>query len=118
MNTALRLLVDVGVGKAVERFLQDAGHDVKAVRDVDPRMEDDDILSWAVNEHRLVLTMDKDFGELVYRSRQAHAGVLLLRLEDARSDEKVDVVRTIFARYADRLINHFSVYQDGRLRIR
>src|ERR1700687_1117117 len=58
-------------------------HERTAGRDVDPRMSDKDILDWAVREQRLVLTQDKDFGELVYLSGQAHAGVLLLRLEDA-----------------------------------
>jgi predicted nuclease of predicted toxin-antitoxin system len=58
---------------------------VETVRDRDARMVDSAILAWAVNEQRLVITMDKDFGELVFRSGQAHDGVLLLRLEEARS---------------------------------
>ena len=56
-------------------------------------MSEDDILAWAVREQRLVVTMDKDFGEMVYRSGRAHAGVLLLRLDDATGDEKVRVLR-------------------------
>jgi predicted nuclease of predicted toxin-antitoxin system len=71
VSLGLRLLVDVGVGKAVEEWLRTAGYDVKAVRDVDPRMDDDAILAWAATEHRLVLTMDKDFGELVLQRRDA-----------------------------------------------
>jgi len=51
-------------------------------------MADLNILALAVREKRMVVTMDKDFGELVYRSREPHAGVLLLRLEEARSAEK------------------------------
>lgn len=114
----MKILTDVGVGKAVENYLQQEGHDVLAVRDIDPDMPDDDILALAVQEQRLVITMDKGFGELVYHSGQPHAGVLLLRLEDARSDEKVGVVKEIFAYHAVNLPKHFSVYQNGRLRIR
>jgi hypothetical protein len=62
--------------------------------------------------------MDKDFGELVYRSGQAHAGVLLLRLEDAGAAVKVTVVAEIFSAHESKLKGRFSVYQDGRLRIR
>lgn len=118
MTAAPAVLVDVGVGQAVTDWLRGAGYDVAAVRDVDPSMADDAILAWAAREQRLVLTMDKDFGELVYLSGILHAGVLLLRLEDERSDEKVRVVREIFTRFAEQLGGHFSVYQNGRLRIR
>lgn len=118
MREALQVLADVGVGRGVEDWLRNAGHDVAAVRDTDPAMGDDEILAWAVREQRLVLTMDKDFGELVYHSGQAHAGVLLLRLEDATVTEKVRVVSEIFTRHAQQLPGRFCVYQNGRLRIR
>jgi predicted nuclease of predicted toxin-antitoxin system len=118
VSVHLKLLVDVGVGKAVENWLKTQGHDVLAVRDLDPRMPDLNILALAVREQRLVVTMDKDFGELVYRSRQPHAGVLLLRLEEARSDEKVAVVNEILRKYEKQVSGNFSVYQGGRLRIR
>jgi len=118
MSPPLQILVDVGVGKAVEDWLRQAGHDVRTVRERDPRMEDTDILAWAFSEQRLLITMDKDFGELVYHSGQPHAGVLLLRMADALSTEKVAAVEFITANYGDQLAGRFSVYQDGRLRIR
>lgn len=114
----MRILIDVGVGKAVEEWLRKQGYDVLAVRDLDPRLPDSVILHRAVIEQRLVITMDKDFGELVYQSGQPHAGVLLLRLEEADSRKKVSIVKKIFTRYAQQLIGSFSVYQRGRLRIR
>lgn len=116
--SALRILVDVGVGKAVEEWFRVNGHDIQAVRDRDPKTDDADILAWAVSEQRIVITMDKDFGELVYHSGQAHSGVLLLRLEDASSEEKVRLVDEIVNTYADQLPDSFAVYQDGRLRVR
>jgi len=118
VSIRLKLLVDVGVGKAVEKWLKTQGHDVLAIRDLNPRMPDLDILALAVREERLVVTMDKDFGELVYRSGQPHAGVLLLRLEEARSDEKVAVVEKVFRKHEKQLFGNFSVYQRGQLRIR
>jgi predicted nuclease of predicted toxin-antitoxin system len=65
----------------------------------------------------MVVTMDKDFGELVYRSGKKHAGVLILRLEDATGDEKVEVVKKILNEHQDKMQNRFCVYQAGRLRI-
>ena len=89
-----------------------------AVRDLNPRMTDATILALAVQEERFLITMDKDFGEMVFRFRQSHAGVLLLRLADAPSDEKVLVVQQIFTSHLDALPGNFCVYQKGRLRIR
>ena len=62
--------------------------------------------------------MDKDFGELVYNSGLPHGGVLLLRLDDATSERKAEIVGKIMERYSSRLMNAFSVFKDGRLRIR
>ena len=116
----LRFLVDVGVGKKVEEWLlrNGYGYDLKAVRDINPKMEDAKILSIAVSENRMVVTMDKDFGELVYNSGLPHSGVLLLRLEGAESNEKVKAIAKILTEYWDRLPNNFCVFQHGRLRIR
>ena len=66
----------------------------------------------------MVITMDKDFGELVFNSGLNHSGVLLLRLEDAKSDEKVNIIQEILLKYEDKLEKNFCVYQHGRLRIR
>ncbi len=114
----MKVIVDVGVGAAAEAVLREIGHDVVAVRDLDPRMDDREIVARAADEGRLVVTMDKDFGELVFREGVQHAGVLLLRLEEATGREKANVIRYIFEDHADLLTEHFSVYQSGRLRVR
>jgi predicted nuclease of predicted toxin-antitoxin system len=113
----LRFMVDVGVGKKVEQWLLDAGYDVASIREIDPRASDSEILKRAFEDFRIVLTMDKDFGELVYRLGNAHAGVLILRLEDSNSDEKVNAVRNIILQRGDKLKGSFCVYQDNTLRI-
>ena len=114
----MKVIVDAGVGTAVESLLEDLGHDVLSVRKLDPAMPDLEILERATAEHRLVITMDKDFGELVYRQSREHAGVLLLRLGSATGDRKARIVREIFEQYGSMLIGGFSVYQDGNLRVR
>lgn len=81
-------------------------------------MLDREILKIADSEKRMVITMDKDFGELVYNSCLLHAGVLLLRLEDAESNEKVKVVEKILEKYSEKLLNKFCVFKDDKLRIR
>lgn len=107
----MKVLVDVSAGRSIADLLRSLGNDTSFVRD-------SDILSWAVTEGRVVVTMDKDFGELIFRSGQPLAGVLLLRLEAARTPEKLRIVTDIFSAHESDLPGQFSVYQNGRLRIR
>jgi predicted nuclease of predicted toxin-antitoxin system len=66
----------------------------------------------------MIVTMDKDFGELVYNSGLPHAGVLLLRLEKATGEQKSEIVKKIIGEYVDQIDGNFCVYQDGKLRIK
>lgn len=110
--------MDVGVGKKLEDWLIQNGYDAKTIRSINPGMTDQDILKLAAQEYRIVITRDKDFGELVYMSRKPHAGVLLLRLEDATGEEKRQIIEEIITNHADVLAGKFCVFQRGRLRIR
>ena len=113
-----KLLIDVGVGKKVEEWMKNLQYDTKTIRDIDPRMPDVEILKIAVAEKRLLITMDKDFGELVYKSGWSYSGVLLLRLEDESTAEKIKVLETILSNYASKIANKFSVYKNNKLRIK
>ena len=114
----LKFLVDVGVGEKVEEYLLEKRYDIKAVRSLDQRMPDQEIIRLAALEKRIVITMDKDFGELVYHSGMDHCGILLLRLEDATGSEKQQVIAQILAKYVDNMKNHFCVYQNKKFRFR
>ncbi|MGC9027875.1 MAG: DUF5615 family PIN-like protein [bacterium] len=114
----IKFLIDVGASNKVEQWLQNRGYDVKCIRKINPRLTDVEILKIAVSERRMIITMDKDFGELIYHCGLAHAGVMLLRLGDAHSKEKIKVVENILKNYSDKILNRFCVYQNGILRIR
>jgi predicted nuclease of predicted toxin-antitoxin system len=114
----MKFLIDAGVGKKVEEFLKDSGYDVKSMRLIDIRAKDVDILGLAVSEGRMLITMDKDFGELVYNSKMLHSGVLILRLEDSTGKDKAETVKRILEGFSDKIENKFCVFQGGRLRIK
>jgi len=119
MNASeLKFLIDVGVGQGIEKYLREEGYDTKTVRDIDSRMEDEKIIHTAVAENRMVVTMDKDFGELVYRCSMKHCCVLLLRLEDATGTEKLKVLKHVMENYSSQIKDCFCVYQNDRFRIR
>jgi predicted nuclease of predicted toxin-antitoxin system len=114
----MQFVVDESTGSAVVDYLRSLGHDVLAVAEAMPQADDSDILDQAAIEERILITNDKDFGELVFRSGRAHHGVILLRLHDERSSNRVRMVEVVLERYADRLISHFIVATEGGVRIR
>jgi predicted nuclease of predicted toxin-antitoxin system len=114
----IKFLIDMGVGKKVEQWLKENNYNVKSVRDADIRARDVEVLDQAVAEGRMIITMDKDFGELVYNSGMLHSGVLILRLEDAKGEEKVEIVKQILIGFSEKIANKFCVFQGGKLRIR
>jgi predicted nuclease of predicted toxin-antitoxin system len=91
---------------------------MKFVRDINPKMIDIDIIKLALSEGRIIVTLDKDFGELVYNYKADHCGILLLRLDDASVVNKIKVLKEILQHHSDSLQNNFCVYQNGNLRIK
>ncbi|KUK53486.1 MAG: hypothetical protein XD78_1155 [Desulfotomaculum sp. 46_296] len=60
----MKFLVDVCIEGKIARWLKDIGYDVVEVRTINPYMPDEEIIDWAFKESRIILTADKDFGEL------------------------------------------------------
>lgn len=118
MENRFCFVVDVGVGITIENWLDLENYKVIPVRSVNAEMEDEAILSMALSENAIIITMDKDFGELVFRENKRHCGVLLLRLEDAVAEEKLAVIQSIFPDHVEEIIGNFAVFQNGRLRIK
>lgn len=114
----LRWLVDESTGRAVVEWLRHRGFDVVSVRDSMPQAGDAEIIARARTEDRVIITNDKDFGERIFRDRQGHKGVLLLRLRDERTEIKIDVIRRVLDAWADRLPLNFTVATESRIRIR
>jgi predicted nuclease of predicted toxin-antitoxin system len=115
----MRFLIDVCVGRVVEQDIcSSLPFDFKCVRDIDPRMADSDIMRLARQEQRIIITSDKDFGEMVYRQGMTHHGVLLLRVDELTMAQKVDVLTKVLTEHGSLLTGHFCVYQGDLLRVR
>ena len=114
----LRFLIDESTGRSVAEELRRLGADVIFVPDVIPQAADATILKLAARERRIVVTNDKDFGELVFRSGRDHAGVLLLRLDDESAGNRVRMIAEIFTRHQHQLAGAFTVATEQTIRIR
>jgi predicted nuclease of predicted toxin-antitoxin system len=114
----LRFLADENFPRAAVAALEAAGHDIVWVRLAAPGAADADVLAAAARESRILLTFDKDFGELAARSALSPGcGVVLFRVPAPSSDA---AGQCLAARVAarDDWNGHFSVIEPGRVRMR
>jgi predicted nuclease of predicted toxin-antitoxin system len=102
-------------GEAV-KALRANGHDVSWVRTEAPGISDQEVLAWAKREYRVILTFDKDFGELAFRSRLATSGVILFRIPTHSPSFVASVAVAALASRSD-WEGHFAVIQEGQIRM-
>ena len=114
----MRFLADENVEQPIVGALREAGYDVICVSDVAPGAADKDVLELANVESRLLLTNDKDFGELAFRQRlPAECGIILFRLSGSDPDADARRILDVLASRDD-WGGHFAVASDDRVRIR
>ncbi len=112
----MKFLVDECAGPSVAGWLISQGHEVYSVFDESPGMSDDDVLSKAASEERILITIDKDFGEMIFRERREHKGVILLRLADERSLNKIAVLQEVLENYSERISGQFVTATENKIR--
>lgn len=111
-----RFLVDESLGKRFSHILKRAGYDAVFVGDVLPEVEDEIVLILAEKENRILITADKDFGELIFSLGKASKGVILLRTLTRDPDKRFNIL-------SDMLKNtnpegKFIVVSESRTRVR
>ena len=112
----MRFLVDECTGPSVASWLRVQNHDVFSVFDEARGMDDDGIITKALDENRILITNDKGFGDKIYQDGRLHKGVILLRLEDERPASKVRVLSRLLAKYASRIPDSFLVVTERQVR--
>ena len=114
----MRFLADECVDASLVENLRAAGHDVRTVQETDPSADDVAVITLAVREDRILLTEDKDFGELCVRHRMPAPGVILLRIGPHLRHHKWPRLVAAFDALKDRLAGHYTVVQVDKIRIR
>ncbi len=114
----MKIIADESVDFEIIELLRSEDIEVVAVVELNPGISDDEVLTQAKELRLLLLTEDKDFGELVVRLRKPHHGVLLLRLSGLETELKALLTLNTLKGNFEKLENNFSVLDARRLRIR
>lgn len=107
-------LVDESVGKKFADVLKNSGVDVLFGGDAMPELADEDVLSFANKGNRILITADKDFGELIFKLNMSARGVIFLRTLTRDPEERFDLVKHILNKSKDK----FIVVKEGQIRVR
>ena len=118
LRVRVKLLADESVDRAIVDRLRSDAHSVQYVAELDPGIDDEAVLNRANQSGALLVTADRDFGELVFRLKSIHTGVVLVRLEGLSPEAKAETVSRVFHDRPEKLQSAFSVVSPGRVRIR
>jgi predicted nuclease of predicted toxin-antitoxin system len=108
--------VDENAGVIVARWLRSQEHEVFSVYEQARGTDDETIIQKAFDENWILITSDKDFGEKVYREKRLHRGIVLLRLDNERSVNKIGVLQQLLDEYSYQLADSFVVVTEKQVR--
>ncbi len=114
----MNLLADESVDRQIVDRLRQDGHSVLYIAEIAPSVSDAEVLSRANALQSILITADKDFGELVYRLGRIHVGVVLIRLAGLSADFKADIISTAVRDRGTEMDDSFSVVTRATVRIR
>lgn len=113
----MRFLADESCDFGIVRALRAAGHDVAAVVEACPGAADEQVIELALRDSRVLLTEDKDFGQLVYSAARRVSGVILVRYAAFARDDLVKSLLSLAEREDINLRGCFAVVEPGRVRL-
>jgi predicted nuclease of predicted toxin-antitoxin system len=114
----MKFVADENIDLPIIARLRNDGHEVHAVMEMSAGISDDEVLKQANRQGVVLLTGDKDFGELVYRDKRYNCGIVLIRLSGLHNNEKAEIVASVIRDHASELENAFTVISHRNLRIR
>jgi len=113
----MKFVADESFDFPIVTALRASGHDVYSIKEQSPRMEDDKILKIANEQKRVLLTCDKDFGELVFRLKLVSSGIILIRLPELSNQKKEEITLQCVTQHEETLKSSFCVITSGKVRI-
>jgi len=112
----IKFIADVNIEKRIVDYLHDNGYDIKWVPDYNCKISDEDLIRTARREKRVLITNDKDFGEITFLQRKVSTGIILVRVKGQNVQDKVKIIKKLLQKHEDRILNHFVVLSKDKMR--
>jgi len=114
----VNFVADESADQQIVAQLREEGHAVQYIVESGPGASDAEVLELAKRKRMILLTADKDFGEMVFRQRQVTEGVIFIRLAGQSQKRKAEIVASAVKRHGEELFRAFSVITPSGIRIR
>lgn len=114
----MKILADESVDIPVYEYLKHAGFSIEHVSFIESGATDLQVLDLAYSQKLLLLTVDKNFGELAFRNKRPSNGIVLYRLSGLTNLQKSDIILRVFNEKGKELHSNFTVVTKTQVRIR
>lgn len=114
----MQFLADENVDRQIVERLRNGGDEVFYVAEMAPGISDDSVLNSSNVVNAILLTADKDFGEMIFRQKKIATGIVLIRLAGISPDRKAEIVFAAIAQHRAELHDAFTVIAPGVVRVR
>lgn len=114
----MRFIIDENVRDSARSLLINLGHDVFSIADLAPSLKDTAILKLSVQQKRIIITNDLDFGVLVFYHRLPAYGIILFRLDNETRVRVLSRLESAVTDFAEKLAHHFITVTDNHIRVR
>jgi len=114
----MKFLADENLEYSIISFLREKNIDVVAVRDIMKGVSDSKIIEYAFENSLVIITSDKDFGELTFRLKRPNHGIILLRFSEDNIFEKANILWAALKKLGEDAVNKFVVIEKNSIRVK
>lgn len=112
----MKFLADENIPLEVVSNLVKLGFDVISVSDLSPGISDEEVLTLAIKQKRVLITFDNDFGKLVFKQKNISNGIILLRILPQTTNYILSILKKTLVKEID-FETSFSIVESHRLRV-
>ena len=110
----MKFLIDANLDRKFTGIINKAGYDAVFINDLQTKAPDEDVLAIAEREKIIIITNDKDFGELIFKMGKPSAGIILFRTSITDPEKRFDLVKDSLGKAEGK----FIVVKEGQIKVR